>query len=109
MGLYEAAKDALTVAQKADNIELVQKLLDVQKMALDMQEKQQEQHQKIIGLEKEIESLKDASKYTFAKDGNWIVDPKYPERKLCPLCTKKHGTPVPLDGSYCRQCKGIYE
>lgn len=57
MGVCEAAKDALKVAQKADNIELVQKLLDVQKMALDMQEKMQEQQNKIIELQKENEIL----------------------------------------------------
>lgn len=38
MGLYDVIKDALQIAQKADNIELYKTLLEVQKVALDMQE-----------------------------------------------------------------------
>lgn len=38
MGLYEGIKDAVGLAQKADNIELYQKLIDLSKQALDMQE-----------------------------------------------------------------------
>ena len=37
MGLYEAFKDAISVAQKADNIELYRQLLDLSAQALDMQ------------------------------------------------------------------------
>ena len=37
MGLYEAFKDAITVAQKADNVELYRQLLDLSAQALDMQ------------------------------------------------------------------------
>ena len=37
MGLYEAFKDVISVAQKADNIELYRQLLDLRAQALDMQ------------------------------------------------------------------------
>ena len=37
MGLYEALKDAVSIAQKADNIDLYRKLLDLSAQALDMQ------------------------------------------------------------------------
>ena len=37
MGLYEAFKDAISVAQKADNVELYRQLLDLSAQALDMQ------------------------------------------------------------------------
>lgn len=37
MGLYEAFKDVITVAQKADNVELYRQLLDLSAQALDMQ------------------------------------------------------------------------
>lgn len=37
MGLYDGIKDVAKVVQKADNIELYQKLLDLSAQALDMQ------------------------------------------------------------------------
>lgn len=37
MSVYDVCKDALSIAQKVDNIELYRILLDVQKQALDMQ------------------------------------------------------------------------
>lgn len=38
MGWYEAIKDAIGVAQKADNIDLTRQLLDVQKEMMDIQQ-----------------------------------------------------------------------
>ena len=38
MSFYDAFKDALNVAQKADNLELYRQLLDLSAQALDMQE-----------------------------------------------------------------------
>ena len=37
MGFYDAMKDAVNLAQKADNIELYRQLLDLSAQALDMQ------------------------------------------------------------------------
>lgn len=37
MGMYEAFKDVISVAKKADNIELYRQLLDLSAQALDMQ------------------------------------------------------------------------
>lgn len=37
MGLYDAMKDAVNLAQKADNIELYRQLLDLSAQALDLQ------------------------------------------------------------------------
>lgn len=37
MGFYDAFKDALSVAQKADNIELYRQLLDLSNQALELQ------------------------------------------------------------------------
>ena len=39
MGLYEGIKDAISLAQKVDNIDLIRKLLDLGSDALDMQAK----------------------------------------------------------------------
>ena len=37
MGLYEGIKDAIGIAQKADNIELYKQLIDLSSQAFDMQ------------------------------------------------------------------------
>ena len=37
MGLYDAMKDAINLAQKADNIELYRQLLDLSAQALELQ------------------------------------------------------------------------
>lgn len=38
MGLYEGLKDAINIAQKADNIDLYRKLIDLSKDVLDLQD-----------------------------------------------------------------------
>lgn len=52
MGWYEAIKDGISAAQKADNIQLVKELIDVQKQMLDAENEN-------INLKKEIEALKE--------------------------------------------------
>ncbi|MEI6228797.1 MAG: hypothetical protein WCP11_02125 [Candidatus Saccharibacteria bacterium] len=106
--MYEAIKDAVTLAQKLNNIDLVRMLMDAQAEALKMQDVQQKQSQKISSLEREIETLKEMKKLVFADGKNYLIDPDNPDRHLCPLCTKKHNTPVPMTGHYCGQCKGQY-
>lgn len=108
MSLYDAAKDALKIAQQADNVELVHKIIDVQTQALDMQEKQLKQNQEISDLKKQIEQMGRMKNYEFATDRNYLIDPDDPNRRFCPYCTRKHNLPVPLNGVYCAQCKGHY-
>lgn len=103
MSLYEVAKDAVKLAQQLDNVELTQKLLDVQKQSLDLLDENSK-------LKKEIEALKEAKKFVFAENHNYLVDPASPNRALCPACTKKLCTEVPLAASgYCEQCKSFYK
>jgi hypothetical protein len=108
MSLYDAAKDALKVAQKADNIELIEKLLDVQKQALDMQEKQQEQNAKISQLQAENESLKKRKQYKYDEGHTWMIDPANPTVKLCPVCINRDGFENPTvdvyGNQYCATC-----
>ena len=54
MGLYEGIKDAIGIAQKADNIELYRQLLDLGSQALEMQAE-------ITKLREENEELKGAN------------------------------------------------
>lgn len=109
MGIYEMVKDAAKVAQKADNVELVQKLLDVQKMALDMQEKEYQLKLKISDLEAQNAELQEMKKYHFAEGTTYYVDSDSPNRPLCPVCTVKLKSPVPLNSmNFCIACDRAY-
>jgi len=57
MGLYDAFKDALSVAQKADNVELYRQLLDLSAQALDLQAEVARLREENVALRK----LKDVS------------------------------------------------
>ena len=52
MSLYEFIKDAIKVAQKADNIELYQKLLDIGAQALEMQDELRRLTEENVNLKK---------------------------------------------------------
>jgi len=114
MSIYDAAKDALKLAQKADNAELVQKILDVQAQALDMQQKQFELHQTIEKQKKEIDSLKEKKKYVYEEGHTWCINPERPDVKLCPACLNRDGFENPMhdihDSSshYCSTCKKTF-
>jgi predicted Zn-ribbon and HTH transcriptional regulator len=106
MSLYEMVKDAANLAQKADNIELVRKLLDVQNIAIEMQEKQLILNTKIEELNNEIKNLKEMKRIIFAEGEKYLIDPAFPDRPLCPVCTRKFGYEVPMyNRSHCSTCK----
>lgn len=52
MGFYDAMKDALNLAQKADNIELYRQLLDLSAQALDLQAENSKLKEQIEELQK---------------------------------------------------------
>ncbi|MEI7917762.1 MAG: hypothetical protein WCH58_00035 [Candidatus Saccharibacteria bacterium] len=113
MSLYEIAKDALKLAQKADNVELVQKIYDIQSQALDMQDKQFQLNKKIEDLHKEIEHLALKKKYYYESDHKWMINDDNANVKLCPVCLNRDEFESPLSSSqdgyrYCSQCKGTY-
>jgi len=92
MGLYEALKDAVSVAQKADNIEIMRALFEAQKQALDVLDLLREKDDIIRALEKEVDRLKESVRirgnvkewqgwfFLVDEDKNW----KYPP--ICPRC-----------------------
>lgn len=53
MGFYDAFKDVLNVARKADNLELYRQLLDLSAQALDLQEENARLKEEINNLHKE--------------------------------------------------------
>lgn len=96
-------KEVAKVLRAADKINEYQTILDAQEKLL-------EQNETIAKLKKEIAELKELEKLIFAEDEKFLIDPKFPNRHLCPLCTKKLSTALPLDDdNYCHQCGGIYD
>ena len=62
MGLYDSVKEVAGIIQKADNIELYSKILDVQKEAIDLIEENRKLKNKICELE-ETMNLKKSVRY----------------------------------------------
>ena len=111
MGLYEAAKDALSLAQKADNIELVQKIMDVQREVLEMQHQLQLKNEEALSLKEELKSARERKKYVYEEEHKWLVNPENPGLKLCPTCMNRDNFESPLGSAddyghrYCGNCK----
>ncbi len=111
MGFYEAAKDALKLAQKADNIELVQKIMDIQSEALEMQHQVQQKNEEILVLKDKLRSIKDKKKYTYEEGHKWLIDPAQPSLKICATCMNRNSFESPLSDIYddvylyCGNCK----
>jgi hypothetical protein len=84
VGVYEAVKDAISIAQKADNLDLMRQLLDLQKEIQDMQQENFELHKKIDELENYI-SREKKIKYNANRTACYIVDEG--EMEGGPYCT----------------------
>lgn len=82
MSVYDAVKDALTIAQKADNVELIRTLLDVQKEALDLQEDNRRLKEENGRL---MDVIEDVQKLVFRDDCYYFDD----------------------DGPYCSRCYDV--
>ena len=88
MGFYDAFKDALNLAQKADNIELYRQLLDLSAQALDLQA----ENAKLKEENTELRKKKDV-------EGRII-------RHRDPFITLKDENPPLFYCSHCRNCLG---
>lgn len=110
MSFYDAAKDALKLAQKADNIELVQKIMDIQSAALDMQNQLQTKNEEIFTLKEMIRTSENKKKYIYEEPHRWMIDPSKTDIKLCPTCLNRDGFESPLGNPghaghrYCGNC-----
>ena len=78
MSLYDAAKDALSLVDKAANSELYQKIVDLQQQAADLSNQLFEQRQLIEEKENKIGQLGEAlvikGKLTFKNSAYWTID-----------------------------------
>ncbi len=79
MGFYDAFKDAINLAQKADNIELYRKLLDLNAQALNLQEENMRLRQENAELkkQKDIEAQIVRHKYPYITLSNDSIGLKY--------------------------------
>lgn len=110
MSVYDMAKDAVKIAQKADNIELVKKILDIQKEALEMQDTIRGKNEEIGVLRSEINKLEDIiatrDAYVLDRGVYWLVSDMEHEQPFCPTCKAKDAI-VPMqkvrDGADKRQ------
>jgi hypothetical protein len=102
--IYEAIKDVATIAQKADNIDLYKKLLDISSDALDLQNKVfelTEENKELRNRLNEKEAVirhADGLYITFASDN--------PEIRYCSTCWGKDNKRIQLnDDGRCRICE----
>lgn len=86
MGWYDMFKDALSMAQKADNIDLVRQLLDMQKELQDLQQCNLDLTKENASLREELEKR---ALMTYDDDNNYY------------MVKEKDGT---LTGRYCPKC-----
>ena len=112
MSLYEAAKDAIKLAQKSNDVELIQKILDVQTAALELQDQLQHKNAEILKLKQELAAMKEQGGLEIVEGADWLVDPKHPSQRYCPTCYYRNGFRNPLqtspgdpDYAFCQTCK----
>ena len=115
MGLYECIKDVASLVQKADNIDLYRKLLDLSAQALDMQAE-------ITRLKEENAELRkgqDLESRIIRHPENFLtIEGESEDIRYCPVCWGNEHKLIQLllcDDDYCRfvcvNCKnnGIYD
>ena len=103
MGLYEGIKDAIGLAQKADNADLIKQLLDLGSQALEMQDE-------IRKLKEENAELRKAndleSRIIRHKDFYITLRDDEQEIHYCPTCWgKDHNLIQLLDTDRCVECE----
>lgn len=83
MGLYNNLKEVAEVVQKADNIDLYRKILDIQKESLDLLDENRQLKDEVYKLRKKLDI---ENNVVYLQDAYYV---------------NKHGD---FDGPYCRVC-----
>lgn len=113
MGLYEGIKDVAKVIQKADNIELYSKLLDLSAQALEMQAEIASLREENAKLKKEKEHDDDIVFHKVENSDSFSQDYPYITLKsdmegirYCAICWGKNHKLIPLyNNSGCVVCR----
>ena len=122
MGLYEALKDAVSIAQKAGNIELTRGLIDAQQQALDLLNAVREKDDEIRQFKDEISRLKSSMQIAgdvVEHEGWYFLSGEDESWKWPPVCSRCWEVDVRLvhlhwvsqftrDGVRCPQCKSLF-
>ncbi len=112
MGFYDAFKDALNLAQKADNVELYRQLLDLSAQALDLQAENAKlkaalsECQKTKDIENDIEYHKTVLVDSYHTEYPYITLKSDEEKiRYCAICWGKDHKLIPLyDELNCMIC-----
>ncbi len=110
MGWYEAVKDAISVAQKADNLDLMRQLLEVQKEIQDMSNEMSILKSDNRELRKKL-NTKESVKYDrtlnlyYSEGEDGKID-------YCPVCWSRDSILAPVikweyEQHYCHTCKSF--
>lgn len=83
MGIYEAIKDGVEVARKADNIEVMKQLLDAQKECLDLLDENRKLKERIRELE---ESQRITGELVFRESSYFRPSATGEEGPFCSVC-----------------------
>ena len=102
--IYEAIKDVAAIAQKADNIDLYKKLLDIGSDALDLQNRVFELTEKNKELQNRLNEKENVIRHA---DGLYITFAnESPEIKYCSTCWGKDNKRIQLNvEGRCRICE----
>lgn len=115
MSIYEGLKDAISIAQKADNIDLYRKLLDLSRDALDLQDEIDRLRQEVSEL-RNINDLESKIKYHRVKYHDALThDHPYitllddtEEIRYCAICWGRDKKLIPLyDDLNCLECSRL--
>ncbi len=99
----------IKLGKSATNIQYEEALLASREAIFELREENLRLREENQAMKQSLEKIEAGKVLTFAEGHNYLIDPENPKRHLCPLCSKKHSAPIPLDGTFCRQCKGYYE
>ena len=108
MGIIDTLKDAVTLVQKADNIELTKKIIALQADVMAVFEENRSLKEKVSGLEGALE-LK--GKMQFDRDAYWMGDGRTEnDGPYCSRCYDVDSKPVRMVSRYndffkCTQCE----
>jgi len=113
MGWYEAIKDGISVAQKADNLPLVKNLMDAQQQIFDLISENERLKEKI----RQLEKAEDISAKIERHEDAYITLADDPEKRIyCSCCWDTKGVLVQgqktSEGEYhCPSCgnNGFYD
>ena len=122
MGIYDVLKDAVSLAQKAGNTDLLKGLLDAQQQALDLLNALREKDEEVQQLKDEVSRLKSSMQIAgdvVEREGWYFLKGEDGSRKWPPVCSRCWEVDIRLihlhkirrlnrDGLRCPECKSEF-